>query len=401
MYNDFTAFVKVKKIGEYMLVDSLKRIFQSNNHKEIMLAGLYLSSIAIFLLLGIVSGLMGYETIFWIKLGIAVLNIILFYGYLKSGKVQLYAAFLILIVEIDSAFVMLHLHSGNFVTIYPFFVIFGFFFFFKLRAAVWMIIAHLLYWLLISVYGHITLPHDPVFQVISLTNIIVSSIIATVFAYLYHISTEITYEKLEHANRQKEILLREIHHRIKNNLNKISSMLGLQILNIENGKVENAEELLRKIKLRIEAMGMVHNTLYKSSNLEKIKFKKYITNLTDLINQTYDKNMPIEVYTDDIDLPLEVMMKIGLIINELLTNSIKHTLVEKNDEPRLVVALNKDQNNYTLRYHQQSKQSIDMETLEKTNTLGMKLIRLTVKELDGNMQISNESGLKFMIYFSC
>ena len=176
-----------------MFVDRLKRIFRSNDHKEIMLAGLYLVSIGVFLFLGIVAGLMGYEVVFWIKLGITVLSSILLYGFLKSGKVQLYAVFLILIVEIDSAFSMLYLHSGKFVMIYPFFVIFGFFFFFKLKAAVWMTLAHLFYWLLIGVYGHFTFPHDPVFQVISLTNIIVSSIIATVFAYLYHISTEITY----------------------------------------------------------------------------------------------------------------------------------------------------------------------------------------------------------------
>ena len=384
-----------------MFIDSLKRIFHSNNHKEIMIAGLYLSSIVIFLLLGIVAGLMGYETIFWIKLGITVFNSILLYGFLKSGKVQLYAIFLLLVVEIDSAFVMLYLHSGDFVTIYPFFVIFGFFFFFKLRTAVWMVIAHLLYWLLISVYGHLTFPDDPVFQVISLTNIIVSSIIATVFAYLYHISTEITYEELEHANRQKEILLKEIHHRIKNNLNKISSMIGLQILNIENGKIEDTEEVLRKSKLRIEAMGMVHDTLYKSNNLEKINFEKYIINLTQLINQTYGRDISVEVRSNDIYLPLEVMMKIGLIINELQTNSIKHVSVDKNDKLRLVVDLKKDQNNYTLRYHQQSKQTIDMYSLENSDTLGMKLIRLTVKEMDGEMKISNESGLKFVIYFSC
>ena len=383
-----------------MFVDSLKRIFHSNDHKKIMLTGLYLASIVIFLLLGIVAGVLGYETIFWIKLGITVLNCILFYGFLKLGKIQLYAVFLLLIVEIDSAFVMLYLHSGNFVTIYPFFVIFGFFFFFKLRTAVWMVIAHLLYWLMISVYGHFVFSHDPAFQVISLANIIVSSIIATVFAYLYHISTEITYGELEQANRQKEILLREIHHRIKNNLNKVSSMLGLQILNIENGKTEDTEEVLRKSKLRIEAMGMVHDTLYKSSNLEKINFEKYITNLTQLINQTYGRDISVEVRSDDIYLPLEVMMKIGLIINELQTNSIKHAIASDKGELRLSITLSKDQNCYTLTYHQQSKQAIDMYSLENSDTLGMKLIRLTVKEMDGTMNISNEDGLKFVIHFS-
>ena len=384
-----------------MLVNCLKKIFRSKDHKEIMLTGLYLSSIALFMFLGIISGLMGYKNILWIKLGISVLNAVLLYAYIRSGNTRLYAMFLIGIVEVDSAFVMLNQHFSNFVTIYPFFIIFGFFFFFRLRTAVWMTVAHLLYWLMISAYGHYAFPEDPTFQVVSLANIIVSSLIATVFAYFYHISTEITYEELEHANRQKAILLKEIHHRIKNNLNKISSMIGLQMLSIKNGQTEAIEEVLRKSKLRIEAMAMVHDALYKTNNLEKINFAKYIKNLTRLINQTYGKNIPVEVRSDDIHLPLEVMMKIGLIINELLTNSIKHALVGKNDESLILIELRKDQNNCVLIYHQKNKQTIDMDSLEKSNTLGMKLIRLTVKEMDGEMKISNGSGLKFVICFSC
>jgi len=364
-----------------MLVGCLKRIFHRKD--------------------GIVSGLMGCEIIFWIKLGISVFNSILLYGYLRSGKIQQYAIFLILVVEIDSAFVMLSQHFNNFVTIYPFFIIFGFFFFFKLRTAVWMTIVHLLYWLMISVYGHYAFPEDPTFQMISLANIIVSSIIATVFAYFYHISTEITYEELEHTNRQKEILLKEIHHRIKNNLNKISSMIGLQMLSIENGKIEDTEEVLRKRKLRIEAMAIVHDALYRTNNLEKINFEKYIKNLTQLVNQTYGKNIPVEVRSDDIYLPLEVMMKIGLIINELLTNSIKHATTKTNDEPTLLITLNRDQNNCILIYHQKSKHPFDIDTLEKSNTLGMKLVGLTIKEMNGEMKISNDKGLMFVISFSC
>ena len=394
-------FVKVKRMDNHMLMGCLKKIFRSKDHKEMMLTGLYLFSIALFIVLGIASGVMGYKNILWIKLGISVFNAVLLYAYIRSGNTRLYAIFLILIVEIDSAFVMLGQHFSNFVTIYPFFIIFGFFFFFKLRTAVWMTLSHLVYWMSISAYGHYAFPEDPTFQVISLANIIVSSIIATVFAYFYHISTEITYEELEHTNKQKEILLKEIHHRIKNNLNKISSMIGLQILSIENGKIENTEEVLRKSKLRIEAMAMVHDALYKTSNLEKINFEKYIKNLTQLVNQTYGKNILIEVHSDGIYLPLEVMMKIGLIINELLTNSIKHSITNSKDEPILLITLSKDQNNCILTYHQQNKQPIDIDSLESSNTLGMKLIRLTVKEMDGEMKISNGSGLKFMIRFSC
>ena len=388
-------------MDEHMLVGCLKRIFRSKDHKEIMLTGLYLSSIALFLILGIVAGLMGYISILWIKLSIVAFNAVLLYAYIRSGNTRMYAIFLILIVEIDSAFVMFNQHFSNFVTIYPFFIIFGFFFFFKLRTAAWMTLTHLLYWLVISAYGHYAFSEDPTFQVVSLANIIVSSIIATVFAYFYHISTEITYEELEHANKQKEILLKEIHHRIKNNLNKISSMIGLQMLSIENGKTEDTEEVLKKSKLRIEAMAMVHESLYKTHNLEKINFEKYIKNLTQLVNQTYGKNIPLEVHSDDIYLPLEVMMKIGLVINELLTNSIKHATINNDDEPTLLITLSRDQNNCILTYHQQSKQSVDIDSLEKSNTLGMKIIRLTIKEMDGEMEISNGCGLKFVIRFSC
>ena len=384
-----------------MLTDYLKTMFNSRDHKDIMLKGLYLSSIVIFLFLGIVSLVMGYESIFWIKLSISALSMALLYRYIKSGHTQLYVLFLIFIVEIDSAFVMLDQYFSNFVMIYPFFIIFGFFFFFRLRTAVWMTSIHLLYWLGISVYGHYCFPEDPAFQVISLANIVVSSFIATIFAYFYHISTEITYDELEHANIQKEILLKEIHHRIKNNLNKISSMIGLQILNLKDRRAEDTEEILRQSKLRIEAMAMVHDALYKNNNLEKIKFEKYIKNLTQLVNQTYDKNIPIEVRSDDIYLPLDVMMKIGLIINELLTNTIKHSDITTHDTLRLLITLTRRKNNCLLIYHQQNNQSIDIGFMEKGNSLGMKLIRLTVKEMGGEMEISNESGLKFVIYFSC
>ena len=178
-------------------------------------------------------------------------------------------------------------------------------------------------------------------------------------------------------------------------------MIGLQMLSIENDKIEDTEEVLRKSKLRIEAMAMVHDALYKTNNLEKIKFEKYIKNLTQLVNQTYGKNIPIEVCSDDIYLPLEVMMKIGLIINELMTNSIKHASTSSNDEPALLITLSKEQNKCILTYHQQSRQAVDIDTLEKSNTLGMKLVRLTVKEMDGEMKISNDNGLKFVIRFSC
>ncbi len=379
-----------------MFIERLRKEFRSKDHKKIMLTGLYVSALAIFFVLSLAAFITGCQVVFWKNFGISILLLVLLINYRKSGNTKLYAIFLIFLMEMDSTLMMLNEDFHIFVIVYPFFLILGFFFFFRLKTAIWMTFFHFLYWFWIIN----TFPDHPMFHMTSLTNITVNSIIITVFAFFYHISTEITYAELEHANRQKEILLREIHHRIKNNLNKISSMLGLQILNMENGKIENSKEVLRKSQLRIEAMAMVHDALYRTENLVKINFEEYIKNLTGFINQTYGKNVPVEVRSDDIHLPLERIMSIGLIINELLTNSIKHAAKNTNDEPTILVTLSKDENNYILVYHQTSKYSFNIETFEKSNTLGMKLIRLTIKEMEGEMKLSSGSEwLEFVFSF--
>jgi len=382
-----------------MLTGYLKTMFQSRDHKDIMLKGLYLSSIVIFLFLGLVSLAMGYESIFWIKMLLVILNAVFFYSYLKYGNMLLHVILLIIVVEIDSAYVLLGQHFNDFVTIYPFFIIFGFFFFFKLKAAVWLTLVHLLYWVVVSEYGHTLFPDDPTFQVISMANIAVCSSIATLFAYFYYVSIEMTYEKLEHANRQKAILLKEIHHRIKNNLNKTSSLIGLQMMSVESGKEANVKEVLRKSKLRIEAMAMVHDALYRTEDLEQINFEVYMQTLTQHINQAYETHVPVSVSAGDLEFPLETMMKIGLITNELLTNSIKHASGIENDTSGIVIDLTQEAEVYTMQYLQRSDEVYDIERLKTNDTLGMKLIALTVQEMDGTMDIVNDGGLKFIISF--
>lgn len=386
-----------------MIESQLKKIFKGKNHKKMMLTGLYLSSIGIFMILGVISIFLGYTMVVWTKIVLILLSLFLYYRFIKSFHIERYAIYLILIVELDSAFVMLNQELNHLVAIYPFFIIFGFFFFFKLNTALWMTILHMLFWMGISTYGHITCPDDPTFQVISIANIIVSSLIATIFALIYYVSTELTYEALEHSNSQKAILLKEIHHRIKNNLNKISSIIGLQMLSLEKGNTEqgNIEEVLRKSKLRIEAMSMVHEVLYNTENVAKINFETYITNLTHLINQSYGKTLSVKVHSDHLFLSLETMMKIGLIVNELFTNTLKHASYIEEDIPKILILLKKKNHQCVLTYHQQSKQTIDRDALEKKDTLGMKLIWLTVKEMDAEMELFTDSGLKFVIYFSC
>ena len=124
--------------------------------------------------------------------------------------------------------------------------------------------------------------------------------------------------------QEKELLLREIHHRVKNNLQIISSLLNLQIPYIKD---EQAVEFFKESQNRVKSISMVHEKLYQSKNLDKIDFGSYISNIVTNLFQTYDINPNIieyELNLDSIELNIETSIPCGLIITELITNSIKH-----------------------------------------------------------------------------
>ena len=124
--------------------------------------------------------------------------------------------------------------------------------------------------------------------------------------------------------QEKELLLREIHHRVKNNLQIISSLLNLQIPYIKD---EQAVEFFKESQNRVKSISMVHEKLYQSKNLDKIDFGSYISNIVTNLFQTYDVNQNLieyELNLDSIELNIETSIPCGLIVTELVTNSIKH-----------------------------------------------------------------------------
>ncbi len=170
---------------------------------------------------------------------------------------------------------------------------------------------------------------------------------------------------------EKDILLKEIHHRIKNNLNMISSIMGLQILSLENGNYHDPKVILLDSKIRIEAMALIHEAIYEDNDLDRLNFEKYVNNLLKLINQTYKRNIKIELHSDVDYLPLEPMKSLGIIINELFTNSIKYAFKDNNLDDKII----------------------------NSNSLGIKLVKLTVKQMRGSLDITRNSGLIFTIKF--
>jgi two-component sensor histidine kinase len=192
----------------------------------------------------------------------------------------------------------------------------------------------------------------------------------------------------------------EIDHRIKNNLNMISSILGLQILNLKNGSSDSTEGILLKSKLRVEALALVHDALDYSKGDVEVDFGKYVYNLNLLVSRTYRKDIPLYIDVVNISLNTNTMLKLGLVLNELLTNSLEYAFPKKDVKfikISLVEGLYKD--SYILNYSEEGGKIVNINKIRNSKTLGIKLINLVLKEMRAEMNIFQKNGLAFQIKF--
>jgi two-component sensor histidine kinase len=382
------------------MIEIVKKLFYGNDHKVIMLRGLFLSSILIYLSLSICAYFFELESIFKLKLFIVIIFSILFIIYLKISHTKIFALLLIIILEIDTSTAIINKHFYDFVSIYPFFIIFGFFFFFRLRTALWMTFCHFVFWIFVVYFRYSYISTHPLYETyISNINMFTSSVVVVLLGVFYHLSTEVSYEQLELDDKQKDTLLKEIHHRIKNNLNMMASIMGLQIISFENEHNQDPKEILTNSKLRIEAIAMIHESLYHNKNIECVNFKIYSKNLTDLIISTYDKKIDVKIDSKVKMLHEKIVLQLGIIINELFTNSIKYAFKEENIKNRVYISLFEDEKNYIFKYHNMDNIDVDIHKILYSKKLGIKLIRLTVKQMDGSLDIKTGDGLLFNIIF--
>jgi len=191
----------------------------------------------------------------------------------------------------------------------------------------------------------------------------------------------------------------EIHHRIKNNLNMIASILGLQILNLDKNNPQDVKEILTNSKLRIEVVAMIHESLYQYNNGEDIDFREYTKKLTELILRTYNQDILVKINTEVPILHEDTMLRLGIIINELLTNSIKHSFSKSKQKKCIKIGLEKKDKFYIFTYRNPYNIEADLDKILHSDTLGIKLINLTVKQMKGEMNVEQKNGLKFTITF--
>jgi len=208
-----------------------------------------------------------------------------------------------------------------------------------------------------------------------------------------------TEKYLKNSLIEKETLLKEIHHRVKNNLQTVSSLLDLQAESITEPK---SLEAFRSSQSRIKSMALIHERLYKSENLAKIKAYEYIKNLIEYLEGTYhSSSREIEITTElkDLYLNLDVAIPCGLIINELVTNSMKYAFPHNQKGNIKVSLLSDNEKNLILSIMDNGVGiPLNFKTLNP-QSLGLELVKLMVKQLNGTMAIDGTAGTKISITF--
>lgn len=206
--------------------------------------------------------------------------------------------------------------------------------------------------------------------------------------------------KIKASLREKELLLKEIHHRVKNNLQIISSLLNLQSSYIKD---KTALEIFRESQNRVKSMALIHEELYKTANLSQIDFKKYSENLMNYLYQSYriaTKIIDFNIQTTDIFLDIETAIPLGLIINELVSNSLKYAFKNSKEEyGKIFISLKNNNGLYELIVGDNGVGLPENFDFRSTNTLGSQLVLSLTEQIDGEISIDNSQGAKFIIKF--
>ncbi|UYP48092.1 Regulator of RpoS [Candidatus Lokiarchaeum ossiferum] len=215
-----------------------------------------------------------------------------------------------------------------------------------------------------------------------------------------NISTQHQYEiKLKSSLKEKDVLLREIHHRVKNNLQIISSFIVLQQKYIKDDKMRL---IYRDFQSRINSMALIHEHLYKMDNLDRISFEQYVKKLLKDLLQTYgNKTVKItsSVKITDLNLELNTAFNCALLINEIITNALSHAFTDK-QTGRISIEMKKLKESQMLLQIKDNGIGIPKDiNIENPISMGLTLINAFVKQMNGTIKVKNDHGTTIKIVF--
>ncbi len=208
-----------------------------------------------------------------------------------------------------------------------------------------------------------------------------------------------TEQQIINSLKEKDVLLREVHHRVKNNLQVISSLLKLQTNSIQN---KPALRILNESRNRVKAMALIHENLYKSQDLAKISCSQYFNDLTRQVLRSYlsvNQKIALNITIDDIFLDIDLAVPCGLIVTELVSNSLLHAFHKQNAGQIDVSFHKKGRKKYMLTVADNGLGLPDTFNIRKTDSLGLQLVQELTQQIDGNLNINQKDGTEFLITF--
>ncbi len=206
--------------------------------------------------------------------------------------------------------------------------------------------------------------------------------------------------KVEIRNLEKDTFLKEVHHRVKNNLQTVSSLLSLQSRTTDDDRTKS---ILKSSQNRVISMAMVHEMLYMREDLSKIPYRSYVQELSEYLIKSLkgaDNKVTLNLDIADIELGIDTAIPLGLLINEAITNSLKYGI--KDDlEGEIDISLKKeDESNYVLNIGDNGEGYSEATALKKSHSLGLKLIHNLARQLKGTItRDASKKGTNYIVTF--
>ena len=206
--------------------------------------------------------------------------------------------------------------------------------------------------------------------------------------------------QIEASLKEKEILLKEIHHRVKNNLQIISGILDIQNFSIKEPEIK---AILNEGQNRIQSIALLHKTMYQNKNFNAVNFDKYLAELishSKQANYSLNKQIEIDFTTDDIQLEIDTAVPLGLILNELINNAYKHAFKEKQSGAISIALKEVDKKSYQLLFKDNGNGFAADFDVTKVKSVGYELINGLTKQLKGKLTTHNDNGAVIVIHFN-
>ncbi len=203
---------------------------------------------------------------------------------------------------------------------------------------------------------------------------------------------KLAQQKIEASLKEKEVLLREVHHRVKNNMQVVSSILNLQSSYVSD---EYALTLLKESQNRIKTMAIIHESLYQNKSFSSVNFSEYVRTLINNIVHSYSSSkekIKVELNIENVILPLDSSIPAGLILNELVTNSIKHAFPGTRIGT-ISVGLKCKENLVFLELKDNGVGFKENVSFQNSHSLGLQLVNTLIEQIDGNYEFKSDKDV--------